>query len=264
MNQEYWQQQADDPLFPNMLWTRPETKQGAGKLLIIGGQAQEFIHVAESFAQSEAAGAGTVRVLMPDSTRKLTKMLPNIEYASSNTSGSFAKSALAELLDASQWADGVLLAGDLGKNSETSLMLESYIGTYRALLVISGAALISVIMPAKDLFKREQTILVINFAQLQKFAIELGLQTPLTSHTTNPVFAGLLHEITRDYEVTLVVEREKIIWNTSNGRVASTLQVGENTTGLLVATTSVWSIQNQSKLFEAGGMATYIAAKPAK
>src|SRR5690349_6150445 len=124
---DFWQSQTDQPLFPNMLWSKPETKQGAGKLLIVGGQAQEFIHVAESFAAAEDAGAGTVRVLMPESTRKLTKMLPNIEYAPSNVSGSFAKSALAELLDAGQWADGVLLAGDLGKNSETNLMLESFI-----------------------------------------------------------------------------------------------------------------------------------------
>ena len=38
--------------------------------------------------------------------------------------------ALAPLLDLAQWADGVLLAGDIGRNSETTVLLETFMSKY--------------------------------------------------------------------------------------------------------------------------------------
>lgn len=257
MGSDLWQQQTDQPLFPNMLWSRPETKQGAGKLLIIGGQAQEFIHVAESFAASVSAGAGTVRVFMPESTRKLTKMLPNIEYAPSNASGSFAKSALAELIDASQWSDGVLLAGDLGKNSETNLMLENFVSTYQGILIISDSALPSITMPAKDLFQRENTVLVLSFDEFQKFGIALGLNTPITSDSTTPRLAGILHELTTKCQATLAVMRDNSVWTSGKGNVAITQLKDKKSPNQLAAQAAVWNIQNSNKQFEAITTAAY-------
>ncbi len=257
MTTDFWQQQSDKPLFPNMLWSRPETKSGAGKLLIIGGQAQEFIHVAESFACVEQAGAGTVRVLMPESTRKLTKMLPNIEYATSNVSGSFAQNALAELLDAALWADGVLLAGDLGKNSETNLMLESFTTGYSGTLVIAGAAVTSIPVSANELFKKPSAILVLSFDELQKLSKVLGLATPITSSIAIPAFAGILHEITTKFPVTLVIHKENEVWTSYNGRVAFTHLKDTKTNSRLASYTAVWSIQNPTKLFEAVTTAVY-------
>lgn len=254
MNQDYWQKQSDEPLFPNILWSRPETKQGAGKLLIIGGQAQEFIHVAECYAAAEKAGAGTIRVLMPESTRKITKMLPNIEYAPSNQSGSFARGALSELLEASLWADGVLLAGDLGKNSETSLMLENFIAKYNKLLIVSAEALPSLPMRTGDLFKRDSTLLILNISDLQKAAIDLQLQTPITSSISNVNLAAALHDITSRLPATLLIKDKSRIWTSAHGRVVST-ESAEKSTSTLAATVSVWAIQNPSKIFEAAATA---------
>ncbi len=255
----FWQsQEAEAPLFPSMLWSKPETKQSAGKLLIIGGQAQEFIHVAESFAAAEQAGAGTVRVLMPESTRKLTKMLPNIEYAPSNASGSFAKSALAELLDASQWADGVLLAGDLGKNSETNLMLEQFIADFNGVLIIASAALASITLPAKDLFQRENTVLVVTFDEFQKFGISLELKTPITSDSGIPVLAAILYELTATYPISLTILHGSAIWTARTGNVAITNKKSMKPFGQQAAGIAVWSIQNPNKLFEAITTAVYV------
>lgn len=251
MNQEYWQRQIDKPLFPNLLWSRPETKLGAGKLLIIGGQAQEFIHVAESFAAAEKAGAGIIRVVMPDSTRKITKMLPNIEYGPSNLSGSFAKNALAELVDASQWADGVLLAGDLGKNSETNLMLENFITKHNELLIVASESLQSVTLLAKDLFLKENIVLVLTFDELQKIGIELGLKNPIISSVGNPEFAQILHEITRDYKPALLVMRDNYVWTAHNGNISLTQNKKSATSSAIAAEAAVWSVQNPSKLYHA-------------
>ncbi|MGI9027593.1 MAG: hypothetical protein ACR2FM_01970 [Candidatus Saccharimonadales bacterium] len=246
-------QQTTDPLFPNLLWSRPETKHGAGKLLIIGGQAQEFIHVAESFMQADQAGAGTIRVLMPDSTRKLTKMLPNIEYAPANASGSFAKTALAELLSASQWADTVLLAGDIGKNSETNLMLESFMTTYTGPLVIASLAMQSVTMPLADLFLRDSTSLIVTRSELQKIGIELKLEKAVTSTVNNSELAAILHKLTTDYALNLVVADDSQTWNAYRGQVALT----NNAAAYTAAQVAVWTMQNPAKLFEATTTAVY-------
>lgn len=259
MNQEYWQKQTDTPLFPNLLWSRPETKKGAGKLLIIGGQAQEFIHVAEAYSHAEKSGAGSIRVILPDSTAKITKMLPNIEYAASNSSGSFAKEAINELLDASQWADGVLIAGDLGKNSETNLMLESYMQKYEGMLIISGEAIQSIPQPAGNLFKREDTVSVLDFSALQKMLTEIKFPKPLTSRAGNVELAGILHQLTTELSINIVLVFNKTIWTSRKGRVASTELITPESVSSVAAKTAVWSIQQPNKIFEAITTAVYPA-----
>lgn len=262
MNQDYWQKQTDKPLFPNILWSRPETKKGAGKLLIIGGQAEEFIHVAECFGEAEKAGAGTVRVIMPDSTARVTKMLPHIEYAAANASGSFAKEALAELLEAGNWADGVLLAGDMGKNSETSLMLESFINKYRGTLIISGQALPGITNPAIDLFNNENTIMATSFAGLQKLSADLKLEKPLTSGMGSVELAKLLHNLTTQYPLGISLLFNKTVWVSRKGRVASTDLQADRSLSTLAAQTAVWGIQNPNKIFEALVTAAHYHDKP--
>src|SRR6185312_2009701 len=98
------------------------------------------------------------------------KVLEAGEYAPSTPSGSFSQKALAELLSLSQWAEGVLLAGDLGRNSETAILLEQFSQKYAGQLTITQDALDYFTKSPKDLAQREDTLLVCSFAQLQKIA----------------------------------------------------------------------------------------------
>lgn len=246
-----WQQQTDKPLFPDLLWSRPETKTGAGKLLIIGGQAQEFVNVARAYTQAENAGAGTVRVFLPDSTRKLTKMLPHIEHAAANTSGSFSRSALAALLEAAGWSDGVLLPGDLGKNSETSLIVEDFICKYTGLLTIADDAIQSIPNPSQ-LFKRENTVLVLSFSTFQKLAIQLQRQTAITSGIGDPALADYLHQLTTDLPISIVIQHKNNTWVATKGNVSQTIGKAQN-----AAHFAVWAIQNPTKHFQAFSTAAY-------
>jgi ADP-dependent NAD(P)H-hydrate dehydratase / NAD(P)H-hydrate epimerase len=255
MSQDYWQRQSGEPLFPDLLWSRPETRQGAGKLLIIGGQAQEFANVAECYSATDQAGAGTIRVLMPDSTRKATGFLPNVEYAPSTQSGSFARGALDPFLEASHWADGVLLAGDLGKNSETGLALEKFFNEYAGPLCITLNARASLSIGYKDLLSRPRTILIFTLSDLQKTAAELSMTEPITSSITNPKLAGILHEISSDYPADFLCLHNRMVWVTATGRVSSAnLGVSDNA---LASTVAVWAIQNPTKTFEAATAALF-------
>ena len=105
-------QQAVTPLFPDILWSRPETKQGAGKLLIVGGNSFGFAAPGLAFAEATAAGIGVTRVLLPETLRKIVGNLPiEAEFAPTNPSGSFSSRSLEPLLTNAAWADGVLVAG---------------------------------------------------------------------------------------------------------------------------------------------------------
>ena len=53
------------------------------------------------------------------------KTLEDGEYAPSTPSGSFSTQALGELQAMANWADGTLIAGDIGRNSETAILLEN-------------------------------------------------------------------------------------------------------------------------------------------
>src|SRR5687768_15187893 len=119
MSLDYWQKQSvAKPLFADLLWSRPENRQSAGKLLIIGGNAHGFAAPAQAFNSSLKSGVGVVKVLLPDVLRKMVKaFLPEAEYGPSTPSGSFSQQSLATALELAAWADGVLIAGELGRNS---------------------------------------------------------------------------------------------------------------------------------------------------
>ena len=43
---DYWHKQtAENPLYEDVLWARPENKHGAGKLLVVGGNLHGFAAV---------------------------------------------------------------------------------------------------------------------------------------------------------------------------------------------------------------------------
>src|SRR5512146_3316650 len=137
-----WLKQTDEPLFPDILWARPENKRHAGKLLIIGGHSQNFSAVSRAYAAAHKAGAGTIRVLLPLSLQKmLAKAFPEAEFADITGIGSFSRAALGLFLELSDWADAVLLAGEFGRNSETAVLLESYVNKYSGSLTLTGDSL---------------------------------------------------------------------------------------------------------------------------
>src|SRR5688572_9623158 len=93
MDRDYWlKQQPDTPLFPNIEWQKPEQRSLAGKLLIIGGNAHGFAAVAQAYQDARAAGAGEVRVALPDALKKTIDPLAlDCVYVPTNASGGITK-----------------------------------------------------------------------------------------------------------------------------------------------------------------------------
>ncbi len=249
----FWLQQTDKPLFPDILWSRPENKMTAGKLLIVGGNSFGFSAPATAFASAMDAGIGSVRILMPSSLQKVVGHLPDAYFAPQNPSGSFSKRALDELLLHSSWADAVLLAGELGRNSETAVTLETFSKKYTGPLVVTKDAIDYFMHVPTLLVQRPDTCAVLSIEQLQKLGIRCGRQTAITLSMTNAMLAEWLHEFTSDYRVAVVVLHNTHLFVAHKGRVASSSYT-ENNKIWRVATAaraSVFWLQSPNKLLEA-------------
>lgn len=255
MDKEYWQrQQPNKALFDDLLWSRPENKQQAGKLLIVGGHAQGFARPAEAYALAETAGAGSVRVLLPDALQKtLGKAFLGAEFAPSSPSGSFAGSALGELLPHAAWSEGVLLAGDLGRNSETAILIEKFLEHYGGQVTLTCDAIDYVVATPYPVLQRPNTLLVLSFAQLQKFGVNIKYSNAFTFSMDLLRLIDALSELTKRYKMAIITKHLDTILVAVDGYITTTKLTKPMPVWRLktAASASVWWMQNPSKPLEA-------------
>jgi NAD(P)H-hydrate repair Nnr-like enzyme with NAD(P)H-hydrate dehydratase domain len=255
MERTYWKRQtAENSLFPNLQWSKPENRAFAGKLLIVGGNAHGFAAPASCYADAVKAGVGTARVLLPDAIQKVVgPVLEQGEFAPSTPSGSFSQKTLDDLLSLSAWADGALLAGDLGRNSETAILLEKYASKYHGQLTITKDAGDYFTATPEVMRYRENTTLVISFAQLQRLGTHLGYTTAFTFDMDLLHLVDALHEFTELFPFYLITKHHENILVACNGQVSTTKLPEELSIWRceIAAHASVWWLQNPNKPFEA-------------
>jgi NAD(P)H-hydrate repair Nnr-like enzyme with NAD(P)H-hydrate dehydratase domain len=255
MEHTYWHRQTPtEPLFPDLLWSRPENKRHAGKLLIAGGNAHGFAAPANAYDEAGKAGIGTVRVLLPDSLRlTVGRILEAGEYAPRTPSGSFSRQALAEMLDMGSWADGVLLAGDFGRNSETAVLLEQFAATYDGPLIVTQDALEYFTKASLPLLNREKSLLVASFAQLQKIAMSARSASALTFDMDFLRLVDALHDFSGQYPTAIITKHLDTIFVAVDGQVSTTKLTADLPVWRVraAAHAAVWWLQNPTKPFEA-------------
>lgn len=253
MAHTYWHKQTPDkPLFPDLLWSRPQNKRQAGKLLIVGGNAHGFAAAAEAYREAAKAGIGTSRVLLPDSLQKTVgKVFELGEYAPSTPSGSFSQQAIAELLDLSAWSDATLLADDLGRNSETAVVLEKFLEKYGGPLAACGDSVDYFINMPGALLERPKTILCPTFAQLQKLASNARFATAFTSTMDFLHTVDALNEFTEKHQAAVVLNHNGTIFVSVDGQVSTTKTSDSKTNVALASHAATWYLQNPSNTFEA-------------
>lgn len=255
MNADYWlRQTAAQPLFPELEWSRPENRLQAGKLLIVGGNRHGFAAPAEAYAAAGKAGVGTARVLLPDATKKLVGPLAQyVEFAPSTPSGSFSRKALDELLSLSTWADATLLAGDLGRNSETAILLENFLAKNEQSITLTKDSVDYAVALPQLVLTRPNTTLVLSLAQLQ----QLGKQARVTQAARFGMnllqLVDWLHDFTTQFAPHIVVKHLDTLFVAVDGQV-STTKLNPDPPIWRVKTAahaSVWWLQNPTKPFEA-------------
>lgn len=249
----FWHKQTDQPLYGDLIWSRPENRQHAGKLLIIGGNLHGFAAAANAYQEANKAGIGVAKVLIPDALKPTVgKILENAEFAPSTPSGSFNKQALASWLDWTAWSDAVLLAGDLGRNSETAVAIENFTTKTSKPLVITKDAVDYFYADPAKLLMRPKTTLVLSLAQLQKLAKQAKYPEPVQFSMGIAQLVEWLHQFSQTYQTNLITYHNENIFVDVNGQV-STTQVGDQETWrvLTASHAAVWWLQNPNKTFEA-------------
>lgn len=250
-----WLKQTDTPLFPDLLWSRPENRRQAGKLLIIGGNSHGFAAPVSAYNTASKAGIGTARVILPNILQKaLGTSFAEAEFAPSTPSGSLARRALDTLLENASWSDGALLAGDFGRNSETAILLSSFLEKYTGPVIVAQDALDYFLNANSPLLNRPSTLSVINMGKLQK----LGK----ANHSQKAIrHAMSLHELVNllaEWKANIITKHADNLVATAQERVSTTPANEESNWQIeLAAYASVWWLQQPQKPFEATSTAIF-------
>jgi hypothetical protein len=170
-----------------------------------------------------------------------------------NPSGGLSQLALGDLLEWANWADGVLLAGDFGRNSETAILLEKFLAEYDGQATITKDAVDYFTSTPLPLLQRENTTLVLSFAQLQKLATSAHFSTAFTFDMDLLRLVDALHIFTSKHIINIVTKHLDNIFVAVDGQVSSTkldknLEIWRVKTAAHVAT---WWLQNPFDPFEA-------------
>lgn len=225
MDISYWQKQATNtPLFPDILWSKPEQLSRAGRLGIVGGNKLGFAGVATSYQTALKTGVGTVRALLPSVLKQsIPVTITDVMYGASTQSGGLASDALPDVLALGAWADCLLLIGDAGRNSQTAIIYESLLERHTGPIVITRDAFDLTRNNPQLIVNRPDTVLVISFAQLQKLFRELYYPKVLTFSMHLLQFVEAVHKFTITYPITLVVLHRDTLVVANSGRVTTTV-----------------------------------------
>ncbi len=255
METPYWQKQTSTkPLFPEIEWSKPERRDQAGNLGIIGGNKLGFAGVAASYETATKAGVGQVRILLPDSLKRTipTTILDTL-FSTSTPNGSLAQAALPDMHALGAWANGVLLIGDAGRNSETAIVYEQFISAYQGQLTITRDAIDLIKNNPSLLVERSNTLIVASFAQTQKLFQAVYYPKMLAFSMQLLQLVEALHKFTITYPLTIATLHSNQIIIANQGRVVSQdfdspMRIWRGETATKMASYWLW---NESKPLEA-------------
>lgn len=251
----FWQKQpSTKPLFPDIAWNKPEQRSRAGKLAIIGGNKLGFMAVSDAYSTATHLGAGQVRAILPDALKKaIPASITDAHFIPTNTSGGFSRDAIPDLIAAAEWANVVLMVGDMGRNSETAMACEQLLEKYTGHVVITRDTLELIRPLAQRVVERENTTLVLSFAQTQKLFQAVYYPRILSFSMQLMQYADALHKFTITYPVTLVTFHQDQLIVAHTGDVISQefTEPMAIWRGLTAARASTYLLWNQTQPLEA-------------
>lgn len=219
----YWRKQTEQPLFPELEWNKPERRDHAGKLLIVGGDMHNLTAPATAYATTKRTGIGTIKLALPDKTKRLVgETLPEALFLPSTTTGELSHKGSVELLDHAIWADSLLMPGDNGRNSETTILFEDILRAYKERAVLTRDAVDILSNHPKELLNRVKTTLIISFAQLQKLVKNSSEPIPLLYSMDLVSFVEFLHVFTQKIQADIVTLHHQQLIVASHGAISTT------------------------------------------
>jgi NAD(P)H-hydrate repair Nnr-like enzyme with NAD(P)H-hydrate dehydratase domain len=168
-------QQDGAPLYPKILYNRPVTRQGAGRLLIVGGYASEFSLPTTMHQLALAAGLGECQVVLPDSLARVVGGAPDTLFVPSSPSGSLGTEALGRIVSLAEEADAVAIGASLSNNSHTSILVERLLQEVERPVIAFADALPALQHHVQLVTDREDCLVIITMPEVFKLAGQLGV-----------------------------------------------------------------------------------------
>lgn len=245
---DFWQVQSEKLLFPDIAWSKPEQKSQAGKLLIVGGHANSFRALATAYEIALKTGAGEVKIIAPDSLRKLMpKNILDVIFAPSEQSGGFSKQASEILKAGENWADSILIIGDLGKNSETAIVLESFIINSEKPTLVTRDAIDLTINSISQIVEKPNISLIASLQQMQKIFRTIFYPRAITFSMQLSMLADTLHKFTSTFPIEIITFHQENLIISDNGAVFSMPQNSKLNHGQL-SPLRIWSGEIPAKI----------------
>ncbi len=220
---DFWQKQGLRPLFGEVDMERPEQRRFAGKLLIVGGNKGAFFAVANAMNEAHKMGVGEVRAIMPSSLRNQVPSTPEVYFAEAEKSGAFGKNALNDLLIQAEWAEAIVLIGDMGKNAETTMVFADFMKQCDKPLFITRDAVDAVTPDVMNwaVTREAETSLLLTMPQLQKLLRTLYYPKVVTLSMPTNQLIETLHKFTLSYELSIVTFHNNQIIVAQHGEVVT-------------------------------------------
>lgn len=227
---DYWQkQQSGKPLYDEVLWSKPERRDQAGRLTIVGGNSRGFWAVAAAYQVARRTGVGEIRVIMPDALKaklpaQVRLQMDDLLLVPSNPSGGMALAAEKYLDVAAAWSGNMLFIGDSGANSETAQLLQKFLADedyHDTTVTVARDAVDLVVYDAESVLNRPKCCLVVSLAQFQKLARAVFYPRMITFSQGIKQVAETLHKFTITYPATIVLFHDDNLIVAQGGRVVS-------------------------------------------
>lgn len=225
---DFWRRQDPlKPLFDDVLWSKPERRDQAGRLAIIGGNSKGFWAVAMAYKVALATGMGQIRIIMPDALRsKLPKtvlaQVDDLVLTSSNPSGGLASNSIKTIQAAANWSGNLLFIGDSGANSETAQLFDRFLtDNSETRVTIARDAVDVLVYSAESILNRKNTHLVISLGQFQKLARAVYYPRMITFSQGVKQVAETLHKFTITYPCAITLFHDDNLFIAHRGDVVS-------------------------------------------
>jgi hypothetical protein len=204
-----------------LLWSRPQNKRNAGKLLIIGGHSQNLIAPTKAYEIAVTTGIGKATVVMPDSIPKHITTSEDIVIVNSSKSGGIAKNVQNVLLAMSNEVDLALWPGSIGGDSETTRLLEAFLRDAKIPIVLTGDSLNTIIKQSTFL-ERAKTLAVLTIVQLQNINVKMKSVQPITLDIQLTNLVEILQDLTKNLRIDLATLHNSQLLVASEGKISTT------------------------------------------
>jgi hypothetical protein len=255
---DFWLKQTDEPLWPELQWSRPQQKRLAKKLLIVGGYEQGFNAVGRLYQAALDAGIGAAKVALPSSLKRTVgSALPDAVFTELAPEPSHLGPAKTELMAYADWADGVVFA-QTGNNSKTALLLADFIGSYGGPLVAGDELAELLKHDTGVLAGRKQTLFCFSFDGLQRWAAHHKSEVGFRHDMGLRPFVLALRQLNQYQNQPLMcIYEQQVVVVADGGRVVSTPRQQTPDPIALAGFGATWWLQQPGKTLEALATAAF-------